>query len=306
MDEITNNYCIIKNIAKFIPKVILTCYNGYYIYNNDLIVNKNITEKNIDEFIYNYIFNNSPKYFRIMINHYNKFIFNIDNIIELTITSNIIIEKYPRYLKKITFTDNYTKKVINLPDTLEELILNTICIYPPNLKKIKFGKDFNERIENLPDSLEELILGNNYNRLINKYPSKLKKLVFGYMYDLPLLNIPNTIEYLELGFKFSRQIKYPLNLKTLISKCINNFYPNIFIFMNNLPNSIINLEIYNYNFNILKLPENIQSLKLVNYNNYTINKKNIILPDSLKLLEIYNSNISFDFTIPKKCKYIIF
>lgn len=200
----------------------------------------------------------------------------------------------PKYLKKIKFGDRYTQSLdhVSLPETIEiiefgenfnntlfttklpknlkELILNNIfnaslpSILPEGLYKIFFGKEFDFSRNNfvIPQQLKYIhINGKIENKvLFENLPKTIEHieiidcLFFKYNFNFPLLEtliIPNNTKKIKINTKECKKLKY-------VKCCGKNINTK---FLNNLPESVTNLEIIkNLYINLVNLPDNLEEL----------------------------------------------
>ena len=219
-------------------------------------------------------------------------------------TYNKIIKRniLPSSLTKIVFGENYNQEIY--PNVL-----------PKNLKYLQFGRNFNKQIniDVLPENLTHLIFTGTYNYLItyntlpknliylafnfNKYeineyilPTTLTHLKLGYNYNYELTKdvLPNNLVYLELGGIYSHELKdLPPTLTTLyICGSVENK-----LVINNLPDIINFLIIYNLQVQITNLSNSIKKIKLICYSELTCKYLDKI-PFGCKILDKHNREIN--------------
>ena len=218
-----------------------------------------------------------------------------------------------------------------------------------NLQYVEFGILFNESIDDLPDNIEEIIMNNYYNQPINKLPNKLKSIKFGHNFNQIITNWPINLTILTYGFEFNQDIiNWPINLKEVefgdkFNKLITNWPLNlesIKFSSNNSMNYYINMSTTGIEYkipNYIKkiygihqdwieyLPDNIEKIACVYYGykitKYPIKLKKILfkcicnqvdddffnnLPDNIEELfldEDFNSTIT---KLPSKLKKLAF
>jgi len=145
----------------------------------------------------------------------------------------------PENLKFIGFGSNFDQKIDKLPGKIENLYFwdgmkmedyqgyyystfnKPINNLPKSLKKLTLSEYFNQPVDNLPLSLEEIIFGGIFNQPVDNLPLSLRKIKFGESFNKPTNNLPNKIKYVS-------------------------FWDIISI--NNLPDSIEEIEIENINY----------------------------------------------------------
>ncbi len=226
----------------------------------------------------------------------------------------------PPNLKVIRFSNNYNQKLPELPSTLEE---------------IYFGSKFNHQINNLPSGLIKLFLGNEFSQELSNLPTGLKYLSIeiGRSIILDFSYLPETLEYLNTmtygidkdNVNYELFSNLPNGLKNLVVS--NSDYFNL----NNLPNSIEYLSLFNLTKIPDRLPSNIKNLTIgfgtfgSNQNNMLLDLSNtnivmlvlnsksddkkikLIFPENLEILSFDYNNHNYDFTtLPSKIKYLFF
>ena len=191
---------------------------------------------------------------------------------ELSINSDVFnmkLERLPVNLKKLyIFCDNFNQELDNLPEGLKKLYI--------------YSNKFNQELENLPEGLEVLyIYSDKFNQELKKLPKNLKTLSINFNeYDKKIYNLPESLENLNFKNNIEIEISYPLYLKTL------KIYGNYNNRLDNLPENLIELEIYSDNFNqeLDTLPENLEKLYIM----CNVFEKDLeILPKNLKELTLY-------------------
>ncbi len=197
----------------------------------------------------------------------------------------VVVSLLPINLIYLKLGDEYNKPLINLPNSLEELVLGkkfgniTDSLYklskkkcniireknkiinldnlPINLRKLKIDNYFNKTINNLPDSLTELEIGFSFNQKIEKFPNSLKILNLGDSFDQSLDNLPHGLEILKVGNSFDQLLK---NLPTTLISLDLGFSFNSEL--EHLPCSLKNLKIgINFDRNLDNLPNNLETLQ---------------------------------------------
>jgi hypothetical protein len=134
-------------------------------------------------------------------------------------TIEIILPKI-KYVKGIAFRDNfneifpnlkyatvyvYSRKIINLPETLEYLkivhggvIDMNLSEFPENLKYLDIGKYNYDKIKKIPLNVKTLKIGESYNYPID-FECNLDKLVIRKMSEELVDSLPNGIRELKIG-----------------------------------------------------------------------------------------------------------
>ena len=136
----------------------------------------------------------------------------------------------------------------NLPNSITHLIFGAVFNQkvnklPTSLTHLHFGSDFNQAVDNLPDNLTHLIFGYNFDRTVDNLPNSLTHLIFGYKFNQKVYNLPNNLKYLTFEY-------------TLYNNPIDN-----------LPKSIVLLS-FSCKCNIINyLPEFIENIKILFYEN---------------------------------------
>lgn len=136
--------------------------------------------------------------------------------------------------------------------------------WPKSLKELVFTGEFSQSIDEIPDSIEILKFGYSFNYKINKLPSSLKKLVFGKKFNQSLDNvkIPVLLSTIIFGDDYDKSLDN-IKLSSNINKLYlgKNFNTNK---LDDLPNVKI-LKIVNITKNLNNLPFNLESL-IINRN----------------------------------------
>lgn len=327
-----NNYYnqnnpIVNNKIKKINKITLEINNDEYDFLNEIIndieqLNCNFLQIEADLINYknqliNFTIFKTLK--KINFLSYNNFIFNF---------------YFPSELEEICLLEckNFNNKIINLPIGLKKLMLgknfDNEFELPINLEELHLGTNFNQPLNNLPTGLKKLhfYFDAMFNQPLNKLPAGLKKLYFGFnsMFNQPLNNLPTGLKELYLGKYFNYSLDFLpeslelLSLFNVFELQINNLPTNLkklYIYdnenhnfsLNNLPNSIEELEFSNYNI-INKFPI---SLKKISINCHQVEKINLLNDLSIQELIIsgYNNTTklnyeTFKFKIPSSLSYI--
>ncbi len=261
---------------------------------------------------------------------------------------NQSITLLPLNIIKIKFGKSFNKSIDKLHNYVEEIgfgydFNQIIKKYPKKLKKILFGFSFNQLIDNLPEEITVLEIGLSFNQKITKLPNNLNKFsIYNSGVILPkfsqnlkicewcckktLRQLPKTINKLIIRPKYKLENIYhtfddlthlvmhscKIKKKLIFPKNLNKlqmFYPIYDFKLDNLPNSIVLLEITSnnvlndeldnlpnsirtlilsytkYKFPLNYLPNSIKKLNLSNYN-FVLNE----LPSSIEKLELYNYN----------------
>lgn len=267
----------------------------------------------------------------------------------------------PKYLKKLKFGDFYTTSLnyVFLPETVEILDLGKVfnnslfsVKLPKNLKELILNDKFNVALPPiLPNSLEKLIFGEEFDFSINNFvvPESLKHITINGKVGNKVLfeKLPKTIENIEVigHLYFKHHFDYPL-LETLIipnnsneitlnnKECKNLKYIKCtasnhnYNFLNNLPDTVKNLEIINcLCVDLINLPDSLEELiinikptkKLRNFVNYNFQNNNLVpelnypeyfikqtnLPITLKTLKLYDEKLlKFFDKIPYDCNIV--
>ncbi len=212
-------------------------------------------------------------------------------------------------LKKLEIGLNYRHEDILdinlniLPENLEILLLQSLpktsldlTNLPTKLKKLTMipeNGDFT--LDFLPGSLELLyVMSNKFSKSIDMLPAGLKKLTFySNDFDKELCNLPKNLKILDLKIHSTKTKinEFPENLK--------NLKLNIMSSSNQILVLDSNIQYLNY------FPSNLINLSIGS--NFLSN--NIVLPESLETLEIFNPDIvihgipEFSFVLPKNLKY---
>ncbi len=205
-------------------------------------------------------------YFHNYINHENPpkntSFMTFHDILRIT---NIDNSKYPR-LKTIVFKND------------DELIIYPKDI-PDSVTKLKF-RDWKQKMSRdiFPKNLEKiLILGESYPHRITKnmLPLNLKKLDYppNYPYKIKKEDIPINIESLLMPDFYKFNLEPNMFPKSLIKLSLD-LDKNIFLGINDIPNSVKNLYI-----------------RFSKSNHFLVSG---IIPSSVEILEIYGSNITID------------
>lgn len=161
---------------------------------------------------------------------------------------------------------------------------------------------FNEIYANdLPINLEELYINCGYfNKPLDNLPENLKILSFieGSLFNFPLKNLPTTLCELVLGYEFNHPLDYlPENLKIL------SIYSRKFNYMiDNLPNSLFELNLCEYNKPIDNLPFN---LKILNVGTKFNQSVNYLPPNLITIIFGMYFNQTLD-NLPNSVRRIIF
>ncbi len=203
-------------------------------------------------------------------NSFNQPVDNLPNsITHLTFGNsfNQPVDNFPNSITHLTFGDSFNQPVNNLPNSLIELEFGLEFNQPidkiyskckqnsgsnqnSGIVTLGFGDKFNQPIDILQtksctccaNSLKNLFLGESFGKSINNIPKSVEHLiVYGNeYYKNNKEHILDTVRYLDLfGDNNQEIIEFPKNLNYLILN--SNYSHNI----NNLPESIIEIRIYN-------------------------------------------------------------
>jgi hypothetical protein len=190
---------------------------------------------------------------------------------------------------------------------------------PIGLKKLRIETVFSDfSLDILPSSLEELYIGcGKYNNPLDMLPSGLKKLTLESSYFNKPISLPYNLEILNLKINPSKVglITFPKNLKNLNLSIISSpnevlvFESKLRLLNNGFPTRLLNLIVStDFLSNDMVLPETLVSLKIYNSNIVIreIPEFSFELPNSLKYLNI-GRNINFKFiNMPEslECLYL--
>jgi len=161
---------------------------------------------------------------------------------------------------------------------------------PYGITHLTFGNEFNQPIDNLPNSINFLTfkseyVSNKFNQLIDNLPNSITHLVLGYCFNKTIDFLPNSITHLTLGQKFNQNVdNLPINLKVL------TFGMNFNKPINNLPKTLEKISLRyttNYQHLIENLPNSVKELDLGNYSEIKKIKK---LPDCLEKLYYFKED----------------
>lgn len=201
---------------------------------------------------------------------------------------NCVYSKPHLFKPNFSSIKNYKKSQYNYPinfnyyEHVTHLTLghdyNCSFYYTPesslNLTHLTFGHSFNQTLI-LPKNVTHLTFGNKFNQKIN-LPNNLTHLTFGYEFNQKV-NLPEKLTYLIFGFNFNQKVNLPNNI---IKLKINNNKIDIDYLSNNLEE----LELGKcFNLQIDNLPNSIKILKIFN-DNY--NKNLNCLPNSIEILQL--------------------
>lgn len=245
-------------------------------------------------------------------------IFNLplDNLpsqlVELNLSSltkfNQKLIRLPSGLKKIKLCESYTHSLETLPENLEYLSIHDnynieLANLPCNLKTLVIPRwcKYNKSLDNLPLNLENLIIYGEYIPKLNNLPCGLKKLYIESCVtrndknNLNLEKLPDQLEVLCISISnFNSSLdNLPSKLKklTIISQEFNQK-------IDNLPSNLefLSLDLSDlYNYDLLNLPENLKTLKIIG-----INKQiQLVYPHNLLNLEISSTILAKNMNIPE-------
>jgi hypothetical protein len=203
-------------------------------------------------------------------------------------------------IKKIIFGDNFNQNI-------EPNIL------PQNLYYLEFGKYFKKEIDAdiLPKNINYLIFKGSYNYLIklNTLPKKLIYLFFLYnKFEIEKYVLPNTLIYIKLGYNYNYEFKKGVLPEKLEYLELGGIYSHVIkevpktlkflstcgskeneLLLNNLPNTITTLILYNLEVTLNNLPINLKFIKLICYTENTL--KLLKLPFGCKVFDRFDKEI---------------
>lgn len=184
---------------------------------------------------------------------------NNNNIMYHTFEQSLVNVKFSNTIKLIHFGKHHDRPLddVKFPDSLETTIFSyrfnqniDKIKFPENLKTIKFGYYFNFYIDKAP------------------WPKNLETIIFGRMFHKSLrkAKFPNTIKTISFDseYKYVNKITFPDSLEKLT---FNSGYGDT---LDNLPNTLKELEIDEIYDDIKNLPHSIEKVKIINYNLETI------------------------------------
>lgn len=262
--------------------------------------------------------------------HINKLPQNLKELIFNNASNfNQYLPELPISLKHLKLGDCFNKKINKLPNKLVKLIINNhkynhelklpksikVLTIPKcddtNLIKCKKLKCDNN-IENISDNLinlKHLEFTDKFNEPISKFPPNLVKLKFSYNFNNKISNLPQTLKLLDLGNSSEQHINNLCYENIPLLKILRIMSDKKYK-IDNLPNSIKKLLLYNYNDKLNCLPNKI--LYLINdiqrgyYNIHNNDNDNNMyynnLPNSIEFILI-NNNSKIN-NLPHKIKYI--
>jgi len=204
--------------------------------------------------------------------------------------ANFPTNNLPKTLKSISFGSYYNQELDSLPDSIEEIYFQAIpepylCFnkpinnLPKKLKKLQLSYDFNQPIDNLPQSLEVLSLKYEFSQPLDFLPNNLKVLCIESKFNNRLDNLPKNLKMLILiSLMYNHNLKsLPENLNILMINIFN--YAKEYQFPQSL-NTLIYFSNYSDKHPIIRLPPNLKTLILKEYDN------ELVLPESLEILGI--------------------
>ena len=208
--------------------------------------------------------------------------------------------------------------------------------WPQSLTTLLLSNNFNSPIEQLPNHIEYLYLGNQFNQSIDKLPEKLKKLrMHTIRFDYSFDNLPTGLEELKFTCRNKHMCRFDnlpsklnyLRIRTpsiFVLDCLpnqikkldlvydfnddiadddnedNDFNDNYYHLIDNLPNSIEELEV-DVNTSLDNLPNSVKVLTLDFKSSQSFNQ----LPNSIEYLNLCGQEY-FDFeSLPKSIKKIV-
>ena len=160
--------------------------------------------------------------------------------------------------------------------------------FPNQIKKIVFGKLFNQVLDKIkfPNDLEELYFGDNFNQeiFLVKFPENIKVIRFGYNFNQLVDNIifPESLEILEFGYEFNQSLKN-IQINSNSKIILNGISLKS---LENLPNNLKYLEIYNIKEPLKNLPITLEKIFCKYCTNNILEKSKIPFNCSLVINKI--------------------
>jgi hypothetical protein len=220
------------------------------------------------------------------------------NLLHITFHDNFNehITTWSKNITHIIFGHHYNKE-LKLHNNVIHLTLRDHFdkqLYLPNrLASIVLGHKMNQSISRLPKHLLYLTLGNLFKCELPALPNSLINLVLGSQYNRKILKLPTNLLVLKLGYDYQHKLpKLPYKLRHLtVDRC----YDHKII----LPNTLIQLEWYNYN-KLPKLSPHLTHLTLIHY------QKIMVKLSRLRYLAIYGYDYDYEFIdLPDELEQLI-
>jgi len=199
---------------------------------------------------------------------------------------------------RLELNDKYegelTEEILEFLNSCKQLEIgeafnSDISKIPESVIKISFTDFslFNQSIDNLHDKVEILEFGedSHFNQKVNHWPQGLKEIYFLGEFNQSIDNLPNGIQkiYFSSSSKFSQKVNQWSNSLEILWFDYQNKYNQSFI---NLPKTLIDLYLGQYNLPLNNLPSNLKYLQVGDaYSHYLDN-----LPLGLEELVIGDEN----------------
>jgi hypothetical protein len=142
---------------------------------------------------------------------------------------------------------DFNQPVNNLPNSITHLTFGVYFnqqVDATRKNEIFTGAPKNKIVfdgDNLPNSITHLTFGVAFDKPVDKLPNSITHLTLGTNFNQPVNNLPNSITYLRFGYCFDQLFdKLPKSIKKL------GFTSNNKI-KNNIPENIENIEIVFFN-----------------------------------------------------------
>jgi len=127
--------------------------------------------------------------------------------VESMINSDII--ENAKKCKKIIFTYEYNFPIINIPNGIESIQIDSTCFQQSldslhnGLKELNLNAGYNQPLDYLPNGLEILKFqsGSIYSHCLDNLPNTLKILEIPILHNKPINSLPDSIEELRIGVK---------------------------------------------------------------------------------------------------------
>jgi len=208
---------------------------------------------------------------------------------------NQLTTVWPKNLKYLNIeSGSFQKPLINLPNTLEKLEINFLVDYRENQDRF-FKLKYEEPLRNLPESLKILIL-RNYGGNLDKLPDQLHTLHL-YEYEEKITKLPDSLKMFRIEPDFADISELPDGLEIL------KLFVNLDEPLEVLPSNLKVLKTYGENIILDNLPQNLEKLAIMGYNNGSLDN----LPNSLISLNLLNlqsdNEFNFDF-LPMNLKVL--
>src|SRR6185312_12016836 len=179
-------------------------------------------------------------------------------------------------------------------------MMSIIQYYNEETKTLALPHDFNEELENLPSDIKVIIFGDRFNNLVDNLPDSITHLIFGFWFNQPVSKLPKTITHLTFGYWFNKTVsKLPNSITHL------TFGMNFNQSIDKLPTTIIELGFYSNSKIKNNIPNNIEYINIIFFNNDKYNEAIENLPINVKQIKISEEvKIHYLKKIPFGCKVV--